>query len=96
MFFFDFKQLCPRGHFTKMLTVTVILMADKDGVTKWPTKMASRNGRQRWWHKIADKDGVTKWPTKMVAQNGRQRWRHEIADKDGGTKWPTKMVAQNG
>ena len=52
-----------------MLTVTVILMADKDGGTKWPTKMAAQNGRQRWRHEIADKDGGTKWPTKMVAQN---------------------------
>ena len=53
-------------------------MADKDGVTKWLTKMAAQNGRQRWWHKMADKDGVTKWPTKMAAQNGRQRWRHKM------------------
>ena len=70
-------------------------MADKDGVTKWPTKMVAQNGRQRWRHEMSDKDGVTKWPTKMVAQNGRQRWRHEMADKDGGTKWLTKMAAQN-
>ena len=46
-------------------------MADKDGGTKLPTKMASRNGRQRWRHKMADKDGGTKWPTKIAAQNGK-------------------------
>ena len=62
-------------------------MADKDGGTKWPTKMAAQNGRQRWRYEMADKDGGTKWLTKMAAQNGRQRWRHEMADKDGGTKW---------
>ena len=45
-------------------------MVDKDGGTKWPTKMALRNGRQRWRYEMADKDGGTKWLTKMVAQNG--------------------------
>ena len=78
-----------------MLTVTVILMADKDGGTKWPTKMASRNGRQRWRHKMVDKDGRSKWPTKMASRNGRQRWPLKMSDKDGVTKWPTKMAAQN-
>ena len=77
-----------------MLTVTVILMADKDGVTKWPTKMAAQyptnmaaqNGRQRWRHEMADKDDGTKLPTKMASRNGRQRWWHKMADKDGVTK----------
>ena len=55
-------------------------MVDKDGGTKWPTKMAARNGRQRWRHEMADKDGGTKWPTKMAAQNGRQRWRHKMVN----------------
>ena len=71
-------------------------MVDKDGGTKWPTKMAARNGRQRWRYEMADKDGGTKWLTKMAAQNGRQRWRHEMADKDGRSKWPTKMASRNG
>ena len=53
-------------------------MADKDGVTKWLTKMAAQNGRQRWRHEMADKDGRSKCPTKMASRNGRQRWPLKI------------------